>query len=312
MGRYSADSDQHTVGFHATDDDLVSRLSECVADGLAVGDSVVVLATADHCAQLAAELGADLDLDRYVAEGRYRDLDADSTLDAIRFAQGIDPIAFERLVGAVVATAAAGGRRVRVVGEIVGLMWDGGDVVGAVELEALFNDLLRRTGLVLNCAYPAEHGSDDLGSLCVICACHSAVDLSAELLAGDGPQADGSVTRLYVPHRGAAVQARRQVERTLRDWECDEAMIGDAVLLASEIATNAVVHARTPFRLTVSRGPGTVRIAVTDGGETMPVRRNPAPDEPGGRGMALVEMLTVASGADAVDGGKVVWAELAA
>lgn len=310
MERWPVGSDHHTVAFHATDDDLLLRLAESVADGLAAGDAVVVLATPDHCARIAADLSADVPLERYVDEGRYRDVDAPATLRAIRSDAGIDGAAFDRFVGSMVATAGAGGRRVRVVGDVVGILWDEGDIVGALEMEALWNALARRTGVVLNCAYLADGGGDDLGSLCGICACHSAVDDSAEFLADAAADTDVSVTRRFVPHRGAAIQARRQVERTLRGWHFD-AIIPDAMLLASEIATNAVIHAGTPFRLAVDRRPGAVRIAVTDGADVMPVRRHPRPDEPGGRGMALVEMLAIAHGAEPVDGGKIVWAELA-
>jgi len=302
----------HTVAFHASDADLVHGLTEYVADGLLSGDAVVVVATPDHCARLAADLSADLPLAHFVDDGRYRDVDALATLRSIRTDDGrIDGEVFDRLIGSVVATAAASGRRVRIVGDLVGLVWDEGDVVGALDVERLWNDLLGRTAVVLNCTYPTDGSDGDLGSLCGICACHTAVDLSADLPddVADG-DAGETVSRLYVPHPGAAVQARRQVHEALHAWQCD-AIADDAVLLVSEIATNAVLHAGTPFRLTVARRPGIVRIAVTDGADTLPVRRHPAPDEPGGRGMALVEMLTVAHGADRVDGGKVVWAELA-
>jgi hypothetical protein len=309
MDHSSAEDDHHTVAFHATDDDLVHRLAESVADGLASGDGVVLVATADHCARVAAELGEDMDLDRFIQAGSYRDVDAPSTLGALRTDAGIDVEAFERLIGSVVATAGAGGLRVRVVGELVGLMWDQGDVVGALALESHWNELIDGTEHILQCSYPADCGVDDLGPLCGICACHSSVADSDELVES---VADDGATRshVYVPHRGAPVQARRQVEQALLDWDCHD-IVPDAVLLASEIATNSVVHARTPFRLTIARVPGAVRIAVTDGAPAMPVRRFPAADEPGGRGMALVEMLAVASGAEAIDGGKVVWAELA-
>lgn len=295
------------MAFHADDAALLHGLAESVAGGLSAGDAVVVVATPDHCARIAADVADDIDLDHFVAEDCYRDVDAIATLRSIRRDGGIDADAFHRLIGSVVETAAAGGRRVRIVGELVGLMWDEGDVVGALELESLWNDLVRQHEVVLNCAYPADGGSDDLDSLCGICACHSAIDESAEVQPHDDA---AEVSVMYVPHRGAAVQARRHVEDALRSWGHD-AIVDDAVLLVSEIATNSVIHAKTPFRLTLTSRPGSIRIAVTDGSATMPVRRYPSLDEPGGRGMALVEMIAGESGADAVDGGKVVWAVLA-
>ena len=76
--------------------------------------------------------------------------------------------------------------------------------------------------------------------------------------------------------------------------------IGDAAaqtretveLLVSELATNSIRHAQTDFELAVTRCAGRIRVAVTDLAGGRPTVRSPGPDEPTGRGLAIVEMLS--------------------
>lgn len=83
-----------------------------------------------------------------------------------------------------------------------------------------------------------------------------------------------------------------------------------AELLTSELATNAVMHARTTFTVTVTSARRAVRIAVRDGSVRLPRVRSPGPYELDGRGMTLVANLAPRWGVDPVRGGKVVWFEL--
>ena len=62
-------------------------------------------------------------------------------------------------------------------------------------------------------------------------------------------------------------------------------------LMVSELASNAIRHARTPFRVGVERIDHTVRVEVTDSGGGDPVRRSSAPTEPTGRGLRIVDAL---------------------
>jgi anti-sigma regulatory factor (Ser/Thr protein kinase) len=86
----------------------------------------------------------------------------------------------------------------------------------------------------------------------------------------------------------------------------------DVELLVSELATNAVVHARTQLRLTLCRAGRKLRIEVGDDDPTPPrVFLRPDPLRPGGRGMCLVNSLADDWGVDLTDEGKTVWFELA-
>jgi two-component sensor histidine kinase len=81
------------------------------------------------------------------------------------------------------------------------------------------------------------------------------------------------------------------------------------VLLASELATNAVKHARTRYRVTfVALDGHPARIEVRDGSLELPEPRAAGLDDLGGRGFELIEGLAEQwhAAADPADGSKVV------
>lgn len=107
--------------------------------------------------------------------------------------------------------------------------------------------------------------------------------------------------------------ARRFVERTLRMWEVDDEHLDDAVLLTSELMSNAVLHARTDVRLTVrSQEDGTLRVEVADENPRLPISVAPPDEAQSGRGLWLVETLASAWGVERLPEGKTVWFELGA
>ncbi len=84
-------------------------------------------------------------------------------------------------------------------------------------------------------------------------------------------------------------------------------------LLVSELATNALHHARTTFEVTIALDGGVAHVEVSDGSADLP-QRTPT-DDPlrrGGRGLLLVEVLALAWGYRPTGNGKTVWFELAA
>ena len=83
----------------------------------------------------------------------------------------------------------------------------------------------------------------------------------------------------------------------------------DAALVVSELATNVIRHARTPFEVTLERSEGTVRLCVHDASPQPPFVRPAHPSATRGRGLRLVGSVSSSWGVDpAGDDGKVVWA----
>jgi PAS domain S-box-containing protein len=84
-----------------------------------------------------------------------------------------------------------------------------------------------------------------------------------------------------------------------------------AVLLVSELVTNAIVHARTPIDLDIIAGPDGLRVAVRDASPQLPTLRHYGRSATTGRGLELVELMADRHGTDSdADDGKTVWFEL--
>lgn len=108
----------------------------------------------------------------------------------------------------------------------------------------------------------------------------------------------------------AVRRARAEVRRALSGHVPDDA-VDTAVLLVSELVTNATLHVGGPVRLGVLADPGTVRVQVHDCGSRLPnPRRALGSERVSGRGLHLVAHLSQRWGAEPEQGGKVVWFEL--
>jgi anti-sigma regulatory factor (Ser/Thr protein kinase) len=125
----------------------------------------------------------------------------------------------------------------------------------------------------------------------------------------------------YQPEPKAAVAARRFVRDTLQAWvvtgaDGGQGLVDDAVLLTSELVTNAVVHAGTPVQVTCRLADGAVEVVVSDGhpGRVVPEvpEREAVPSErTGGRGLLLPAALASAWGVAYGRASKAVWFRLA-
>ena len=105
--------------------------------------------------------------------------------------------------------------------------------------------------------------------------------------------------------------ARAFLRRTLVGWGAGAwESAGSQVL--TELATNAVIHAHTPFDIQLEFDGEVVRIVVVDSSVRPPIQRAYRPEATTGRGIALVEALTRSWGIEQRDDGKLVWCELVA
>jgi anti-sigma regulatory factor (Ser/Thr protein kinase) len=120
-------------------------------------------------------------------------------------------------------------------------------------------------------------------------------------------------TRLFPESNPSVPRARRFVAESLQ--AVPEEVCETAALLVSELATNAVVHAATEFKVTVifPMPTGRVRIEVADHDRVEPAPLHPPPNAPHGRGLFLVDRLAHSWGVQPASTGvgKTVWFELA-
>ncbi|MET9220704.1 ATP-binding protein [Streptomyces sp. NPDC088197] len=133
--------------------------------------------------------------------------------------------------------------------------------------------------------------------------------------AGEPPGAESrTVARLWPRTPRSVGRARHELETALKGWGLED-LTDSAVLILSELFTNAVVHARVAGRDVQTRyvrTPGGVRIEVHDAGDGRPEPRVAAESDEDGRGLALVNAVAGPGhwGVGERDGvGKMVWAE---
>jgi len=105
--------------------------------------------------------------------------------------------------------------------------------------------------------------------------------------------------------------ARRFVRHTLDGWNLAPEVAADAVLLTSELVTNAVLHARTGIRVLLATDGGGLRVSVFDENPRLPAHEVGPADATSGRGLSLVDGVAGAWGVERMSGGKVVWFEIA-
>jgi PAS domain S-box-containing protein len=127
---------------------------------------------------------------------------------------------------------------------------------------------------------------------------------------------DGAVLERHdhlPPEPASASAARRLVAEALVGSPLDGTAAADAaVLLVSEVVSNAVLHAGTAIQVTVRVDPGMVRVEVRDGSVVRPSKRHFHQRAATGRGMELVDVLATAWGTEEEPSGKVVWFEVTA
>jgi anti-sigma regulatory factor (Ser/Thr protein kinase) len=115
-------------------------------------------------------------------------------------------------------------------------------------------------------------------------------------------------TRTFEPSPDQVIEVRRFVAAALSAWGVEGA---DVPLLVSELATNAVLHARSEFTVGVTVEGYRVRVEVVDGNSRLPSFATVGPEAYSGRGLMLVQGLSSAWGVDAhASDGKTIWFEV--
>ncbi len=110
------------------------------------------------------------------------------------------------------------------------------------------------------------------------------------------------------PSETRAVSDARQFVLTAGD--VPDAAAGDVALLVSEVASNAVLHARSPFTVTVERSGSNLRVAISDNSAVLPVVKHLSDEATTGRGLRILGHLARAWGVEPGRSGKTVWFEI--
>jgi hypothetical protein len=311
VGTENLNAGGHVVQFYGHDAELAERVSGYLLGALQGGGVAIVIATPEHRGEFEARLEqAGVDLAAARDDGTYLTLDAAGILrefmgDASPDRQTLDRAAFDRVIGTLIRQAAADGRPVRAYGELVALLWDDGLVNAAAQLEALWDQLNRRHPFSLFCGYRADSVTREIDAFAEVCRLHHAV---VGPVAAAGAGVPGAV-RTYPFSREAPAAARHFAVATLRAWGVAD-IADDAALVVTELAANAIVHARSGFTIILSARGSFLRIAVRDA--------CPLPDE--GRsalmpiplhGLGAVDALAREWGVESLGkAGKTVWVDL--
>jgi anti-sigma regulatory factor (Ser/Thr protein kinase) len=106
----------------------------------------------------------------------------------------------------------------------------------------------------------------------------------------------------------SASGARNFVSQQLTEHDLSY-LVEDVRLVASELATNAMLHARTPFTVSLEQLVRVVLLTVQDGSPSAPERVDAKVMDTHGRGLFLVDHTSHDWGVrDGPEGSKSVWA----
>jgi anti-sigma regulatory factor (Ser/Thr protein kinase) len=125
-------------------------------------------------------------------------------------------------------------------------------------------------------------------------------------------------SEVHLPCAPASVAvARKALSDDLRAAGVFDSAVRDAVLVISELLSNAILHAYPlpgeRLQVTWAVDGSSVEVAVSDGGSaTVPHAGHPSPSSINGRGLSIVEHLCQTWGIRSDDFGLTVWAVVSA
>ncbi|AGZ45886.1 ATP-binding protein [Actinoplanes friuliensis] len=134
----------------------------------------------------------------------------------------------------------------------------------------------------------------------------------AEAFGALGTPAPGHFLNVSLePIMGAARRSRELVTEACGRWDLPE-LAASACIVVTEMVNNVVAHARTSMTIMLGRHGDTMSVAVRDHSTTVPrFSGEPVPvTSYGGRGLLLIDSVSLRWGSLVLPGGKVVWAVL--
>lgn len=265
---------------------LDDRVAEFVERALQDGHLTVVITTPATISTVDALLrNSGIDPDQARLDGRLLCFDAHQTLDGLRTPTGLDFDAVTSMATTLTGSARSQGRTVRLYGEMVALVWAGGEPDLAVQLEQHWTGLAATHGFDILCAYPAGVAltKDHTTEINAICTAHDG--RRREL-----PDSGALEIRAFAGDQTTIRSARQFVRSSLTGLHAGE-LIDTAVLITSEFAANSIEHANSPYAVEVEQRANGVEIAVRDLSPLVPEQIAARPDSPSGRGISIVAAL---------------------
>jgi anti-sigma regulatory factor (Ser/Thr protein kinase) len=301
----------HRVTFYDDDGDLAADLAGHFGAHLSAGGGAIVIASQTHRHALSVAFeGRGLSTRSIERAGRYVAVDAATTLAGFMDGDAPDPDLFTSTVGALVERMAVEGQPLLAFGEMVGLLWEQGNIAAALALEDMWNQLSARHAFGLLCGYQRTClDTPSLQAVNQMCAAHDEVVVphfyAARRLDAPSPE----LSPVFLPIAPAVAAARTFVEHAATGVGL-RSMAADLRVVVSELATNAIRHTASAFRVSLQRREDVVRVEVHDAGVTYPQLGAAAPGDTDGRGLAVVGRLARDWGFSRDGDGKVTWAEL--
>ena len=182
-------SSEHHLQLFDSSKSLAETVSSFLIDGFRRGEPLLLAVTPEHRELLSRKLeDAGVSVHKAIMASRLVIVDAAQTLDKFMRQEAPSRIAFDEVVGTLVAGLAEKGR-VCIYGEMVNVLAARGQYKAAYQLEVLWNALGRREPFKLFCGYASGHFGDPKTAAVLgqICEAHSRVlrkrdDLLAEFL----------------------------------------------------------------------------------------------------------------------------------
>ncbi len=193
-----AERSEHLVQFYRDEQVLVGSVCDYLRQALHGGAAAVVIATGRHIAALQDRWRCSLpEAQTAITGGRLIVMDAEQTLQTFMVDQVPDRERLFASVGDVLSEALRRHGRVAVFGEMVAELWKAGRTAAAVQLEQLWNELMRRWPLTLMCAYPIQACAEDhhIAPFEAVCAAHTRV-VPVESFILDVPEQGNLVAQL--------------------------------------------------------------------------------------------------------------------
>ena len=172
----SASGHFHAVRFYEDDTSLCRIVSGFVAEGLALDQPALVIATQPHIDAVLKNLtAAAVDVDRLKKSGELLLLDARQTLATFMVNGQPDPDFFKASATRSLEQLGRGrARTIRAYGEMVDVLWKDGMSAAAIKLEMLWNRLANSHDFSLLCGYAMGNFYKD-ASIDDVCRHHTHV-----------------------------------------------------------------------------------------------------------------------------------------